>query len=160
MAVFFLAGSTPSPKLIARYGRGAMAAGGVLQAAGLALVITVILTAWPHVTLLELASPLALMGAGQSMLFSGLFCLTVADVPGHHAGIGAGALITLQQSGLALGVATLGTLYLAREPHGVAHAFAAAIGAQLAIVALLIVATRALPSFTPASNEEVIVADA
>jgi MFS family permease len=160
MAVFFLAGSALSPKLIGRYGRGAMAAGGALQAAGLALVITVILTAWPHVTLLELAGPLALMGAGQSMLFSGLFRITLADVPGHHAGIGGGALITLQQSGLALGVATLGTLYLAREPHGVAHAFAAAIGAQLAIVALLIVATRALPSFTPASNEEVIVADA
>jgi hypothetical protein len=70
--------------------------------------------------------------------------------------LGGGTLITLQQSGLALGVATLGTLFLALEPHGVSHAFAAAIGTQLAIVLILILATRALPLFTPTSNEEVI----
>jgi hypothetical protein len=118
------------------------------------------LTAWPHVTMLELAGPLALQGAGGSMLFTGLFRVTLADVPAHHAGIGGGTLITLQQSGLALGVATLGTLFLAREPHGISHAFAAAIGVQLAIVVLLIFATRALPSFTPSGNAEVVVADA
>ena len=160
MAVLFLCGSVLSPKLISRYGRGAMAAGGAVQATGLALIIAVILTAWPHVSILDLAGPLALIGAGQSMLFSGLFRVTLADVPAHHAGIGGGTLITLQQSGLALGVATLGTLFLALEPHGISHAFAAAIGTQLAIVLILILATRALPSFTPAGNEEVIVADA
>jgi MFS family permease len=160
MAVLFLGGSILSPKLIGRYGRGAMAAGGAVQAIGLALVITVMLAAWPHVSILALAGPLALIGAGQSMLFTGLFRVTLADVPAHHAGIGGGTLITLQQSGLALGVATLGTLYLALEPHGRSHAFAAAIGIQLAIVLVLILATRALPSFTPRSNEEVIVADA
>lgn len=156
MAVLFLAGSVLSPKLIGRYGRGAMAAGGAVQAIGLALIITVVLTAWPHVSMLDLAGPLALIGAGQSMLFTGLFRLTLADVPAHHAGIGGGTLITLQQSGLALGVATLGTLFLALESHGTAHAFAAAIGAQLAIVAILIIATRALPPFTPSGDAEAI----
>jgi uncharacterized membrane protein YoaK (UPF0700 family) len=71
MAVLFLAGSVASPRLISRYGRGAMAAGGTVQALGLALIITVMLTAWPYVTILELAGPLALIGAGQSMLFTG-----------------------------------------------------------------------------------------
>lgn len=80
-----------------------------------------ILTAWPHVGMLELAGPVALAGAGQSMLFTGLFHVTLSDVPGHHAGIGSGSLITLQQSGLALGVATLGTLYLALEAHGISR---------------------------------------
>jgi hypothetical protein len=42
------------------------------------------------------------------------------------------------------------------EPHGISHAFAAAIGTQLAIVLLLIPATHALPPFTPTGNEEVI----
>jgi hypothetical protein len=56
-----------------------------------------------------MAGPLALVGAGQSMLFVGLFRAVLADVPAHLGGIGSGALITLQQSGLALGVATLGT---------------------------------------------------
>jgi hypothetical protein len=157
MAALFLAGSTLSPRLIGRYGRGAMAAGGVVQAIGLALIITMIVSAWPHVSMLEFAGPLALIGAGQSMLFTGLFRVTLADVPGHHAGIGGGTLITLQQSGLALGVATLGTLYLALEPHGVSHAFAAAIGIQLAIVLALILATRTLPRFSQAAEADVIV---
>jgi MFS family permease len=160
MAVLFLFGSALSPKLIGRYGRAAMAGGGAVQAIGLALIIAVILGDWPHVTLLELAGPLALIGAGQSMLFTGLFRITLADVPAHHAGIGGGTLITLQQSGLALGVATLGTLYLALEPHGVAHAFATAVGVQLAIVVLLVLATRGLPSFRVTGNAQAVIADA
>jgi MFS family permease len=159
MAVLFLAGSVLSPRLLGRYGRGAMAAGGMAQATGLALIIAVVLAGWPHLSMLDLAGPLALIGAGQSILFTGLFRVTLADVPSHHAGIGGGTLITLQQAGLALGVATLGTLYLALEPHGVAHAFAAAIGVQLGIVVVLVLATCALPSFTPVSNQEVFVAD-
>jgi MFS family permease len=156
MAALFLAGSVLSPKLITRYGRAAMATGGAVQAIGLALIIGVILDRWPQVSMLDLAGPLALIGAGQSMLFTGLFRIVLADVPAHHAGIGGGTLITLQQSGLALGVATLGTLYIALEPGGIAHAFAAAIGLQLAIVVLLVFATRALPSFRTATTNQVI----
>src|SRR5689334_7933958 len=48
----------------------------------------------------------------SAALFAGLFRSVLADIPVHLGGIGSGALITLQQSGLALGVATLGTLYL------------------------------------------------
>jgi len=83
-----------------------------------------LVTCWPHVSLVSMAGPLALVGAGQSMLFAGLFRSVLADVPAHLGSIGSGALITPQQSGLALGVATLGARYLAREPHRVPHAFA------------------------------------
>jgi MFS family permease len=159
MAALFLAGSVLSPKLITRYGRAAMAAGCAVQAIGLALIISVILGRWPQVSMLDLAGPLALIGAGQSMLFTGLFRIVLADLPAHHAGIGGGTLITLQQSGLVLGVATLGTLYLALEPDGIAHAFAAAISLQLAIVLLLVLATRALPSFSTATTN-LVIADA
>jgi Transketolase, thiamine diphosphate binding domain len=78
-----------------------------------------------------------LIGGGKSMLFTGLFRIVLTDVPGHLAGIGGGALITLQQTGLALGVATLGTLYLALHRHSVPHAFAAATGTQLLIILAL-----------------------
>jgi len=151
MAAVFFIGSVFSPKIINRFGRAALAGGGVVQAVGLAMIITVMVYAWPHVSLLDLAGPLALIGAGQSLLFSGLFRVVLTDVPAHLAGIGGGALITLQQAGLALGVATLGTLYLALEPHSVPQAFAAAIGIQLAIVVLLVVGSRALPRFTAAA---------
>ena len=148
MAVLFFAGSLLAPRLITRFGRAALSAGAVLQLTGLVWLVTVLVTAWPRVSLLSMAAPLALTGAGQSMLFAGLFRSVLADVPAHLGGIGSGALITLQQSGLALGVATLGTLYLALEPHGVPRAFAAAECVHMAIVALLAAGAAALPRFT------------
>ncbi|OHV71789.1 MFS transporter [Pseudofrankia sp. BMG5.36] len=148
MAVLFLLGSIVSPKLINRFGRGVLAVGGLVQGTGLALLIVILATGWPHVSLAELGGPLLLVGAGQSMLFAGLFRAVLSDVPAHLAGVGGGVLITLQQSGLALGVATLGTLYLALEPHSIPEAFGSAVGVQLGIVVLLVVGSRFLPRFT------------
>ncbi|MFJ8487706.1 MFS transporter [Streptomyces sp. NPDC094038] len=148
MALLFFAGSVLAPRLISRFGRAAMSAGAVLQLAGLAWLVTVFLTDWPHVSLWAMAAPLALAGAGQSMLFAGLFRSVLADVPAHLGGIGGGTLITLQQSGLALGVATLGTLYIGLAPHGGSHAFAAVEYVHMGIVALLAVGVAALPRFT------------
>jgi hypothetical protein len=153
MALLFFAGSLCAPRLITCFGRAAPSAGAVIQLAGLAWLVTVLVTNWPHVSLLAMAAPLALVGAGQSMLFAGLFRSVLADVPAHLGGIGSGALITLQQSGLALGVATLGTLYLSQEPHGISHAFARVEYAQMAIVAPLAVGAAALPRFTKASAD-------
>lgn len=151
MALLFFAGSLVAPRLITRFGRAALSAGAAVQLAGLALLVTIVVQAWPHVSLWAMAVPLALAGAGQSMLFAGLFRSVLADVPAHLGGIGSGVLITLQQSGLALGVATLGTLYLTLEPGNVPQAFAAVEYVQMAIVAVLAVAVAALPRFTRAS---------
>jgi hypothetical protein len=148
MAVMFFIGSVVSPRMINRFGRGALAAGGIVQAFGLVLLIGITVSGWPNVSLIELAPPLVLIGAGQSMLFSGLFRAVLADVPPRLAGVGSGVLITLQQSGLALGVATLGTLYLALEPASIAHAFATVIASQFAIIVLLVLCTGLLPRFT------------
>ena len=148
MAAMFFIGSMASPRMISRFGRGALAAGGIVQALGLALLIGIIVSGWPKVSLAELALPLVLIGAGQSMLFSGLFRAVLADVPAHLAGVGSGVLITLQQSGLALGVATLGTLYLALEPTSIAQAFGTVIAIQLAIILVLVLLTGLLPRFT------------
>jgi hypothetical protein len=122
--------------------------GGVVQLGGLATLVAVLLHDWPHVSLWSMALPLALVGAGQSMLFTGLFRSVLADVPLHLAGVGSGVLITLQQSGLALGVATLGTLYLVLDPASVPRAFATVEYVQMAIVALLGICSAALPRFT------------
>jgi len=147
MAVMFFIGSVLSPRVIRRFGRGALAAGGLVQACGLALLIVIIASGWPQIRLVELILPLLLIGGGQSMLFSGLFRVVLNDVPAHLAGIGGGVLITLQQAGLALGVATLGSVYLALAPHGVPNAFATAIGIQFAIIMLLVLSVRILPAF-------------
>jgi EmrB/QacA subfamily drug resistance transporter len=151
MALLFFAGSLLAPRVITRFGRAALSAGAVVQLVGLVALVAVLLGNWPHVSLWAMAVPLALAGAGQSMLFAGLFRSVLADVPTHLAGIGSGVLITLQQSGLALGVATLGTLYLALAPHSVAHAFAGVEYVQMGIVAALAVGAAALPRFTQAA---------
>lgn len=91
------------------------------------------------------------------MLFAGLFRSVLTDVPTHLAGIGSGALITLQQSGLALGVATLGTLYIGLAPHGVSHAFATVEYVHMGIVALLAVGVAALPRFTQTTSRTPVV---
>jgi len=157
MAVLFLAGSLAAPRLITRFGRGALSGGAVVQLAGLAWLVTVLVTGWPHVGLLSMAVPLALVGAGQSMLFGGLFRSVLADVPAHLGGIGSGALITIQQSGLALGVATLGSLYLALQPHGYPHAFATVEYIQMGIVVLLALGAAVLPRFTQASADAPVI---
>ncbi|MPY60532.1 MFS transporter [Streptomyces spongiae] len=151
MALLFFAGSVVAPRLLSRFGRAAMSAGAVLQLAGLAWLVAVLLADWPHVYLWAMAAPMALAGAGQSVLFAGLFRSVLADVPAHLGGIGSGALITLQQSGLALGVATLGTVYIGLAPHGASHAFAAVEYVHMGIVALLAVGVAALPRFTRAT---------
>jgi hypothetical protein len=75
------------------------------------------------------------------------------DVPTHLGGIGSGVLITVQQSGLALGVATLGTLYISREPHSLSGAFARVEYVQMGIVALFAVGTATLPCFSKAGAD-------
>jgi hypothetical protein len=148
MAILFFLGSLVSPKVISRYGRGALATGALVQVAGLGSLVAVLVSGWPNVSLRDLAIPLALAGSGQSLVFAGLFRVVLTDCPPHHAGVGGGVLITIQQSGLALGVATLGSLFLAMETTNVAHAFAAAVGVQMVIVLLLAIGSRALPRFT------------
>jgi len=151
MASMFFLGSVFAPRLIGRFGRGALSAGAVIQFAGLASLVAVIVSSWPHVSLWDMAIPLALSGAGGSMLFAGLFRSVLADVPTHLGGVGSGVLITLQQSGLALGVATLGTLYLVKAEHNTAHAFAIVESVQMVIIALLAIGAAALPRFTKAA---------
>jgi MFS family permease len=157
MALLFFAGSMFAAKLIARFGRAALSAGALVQLAGLACLVAVLVTDWPHVSLWAMAAPLALVGAGQSILFAGLFRSVLADVPTHLGGIGSGVLITLQQSGLALGVATLGTLYISLTPHGVSHAFGTVEYVQMGIIALLAVGAAALPKFTKATADAPVI---
>jgi EmrB/QacA subfamily drug resistance transporter len=157
MAVLFLLGSLVAPRVLTRFGRAALSAGAVVQLAGLGWLVTVLAVDWPHVSLWDMATPLALVGTGQSMLFAGLFRSVLADVPAHLGGVGSGALITIQQSGLALGVAILGTLYVARAASSVPAAFTAVEVVQMCIVALLAVGAASLPRFTKATSDAPVI---
>ena len=61
----------------------------------------------------------AIAGAGQALQLPVVFRIVLSEVPPARAGVGSGVMITTQQSALALGVATLGTLFLVPDPgHG------------------------------------------
>jgi MFS family permease len=147
-ALTFLVGSLLTPRAIARYGRGALAAGSLLAGTGYAMVGITVAGDWPHVPLLALAPGLAVGGFGQAFVFGSLFRLILADVPPHLAGIGGGVLVTLQQSGLALGVATLGTLYLGIGAGG--DGFATILTIQAGIALIIAIGSRAMPSLATA----------
>jgi MFS family permease len=143
-ALAFLIGSLLTPRAIERFGRGALAFGAAGQAVGLGLLAWTVAADWPHVPLLDLTPGLVVAGFAQAFMFGSFFRLILADVPIHLAGIGGGVLVTMQQSGLALGVATLGTLYLGLD--GGATGFATVLGIQAGLAALTVVGSRVLPA--------------
>ncbi|MEU5382119.1 MFS transporter [Streptomyces sp. NPDC005968] len=148
LALALLIGSLFVSRMIDRFGRRTLAAGALSQALGLGILIAQVSTTWPHVPLPALAPGLALVGLGQALVFGALFRLLLADVPAHLAGVGGGVFNTLQQGGLALGVASLGTLYLgvAGSGAGVLAAFILVVGIQAAVALLLSIGSRTMPT--------------
>ena len=144
MAVAFFAGSLAAPRLLARYGRRVVVAGLGLQAVGLVWLIDIVHGSWPHVGFVGTIAPLALAGMGQAFALVGFFRIVLADVPGQLAGIGSGVLVTMQQGSLALGVASLGSLFISlAASSGMQHAFIVVVGIQAVIaVAVGLLALR------------------
>jgi hypothetical protein len=126
-----------------------LTAGALIQASGLAAVIAELASAWPHPGALSLAPGMLVTGVGQGLIMSPLFGTVLSEVPPRKAGAGSGVLATTQQGSLALGVATLGSVYLTLAAPGAlgpADA-AAAILAVLALNALGVsVMSRGLPT--------------
>lgn len=132
MAVGYFTASLSGPRLVGRFGSRVLAAGAVVQALGLATLAATVLADWAHFSPLRMAPGVALAGIGQGLIGTPLFRVVLSKVAPQRAGVGSGVLATAQQSSLALGVATLGTLYLALAPSlGMSHALALVLGIQL-----------------------------
>ena len=71
---------------------------------------------WPDLGLVTLLPGGAVAGVGQALQLPVVLRLVLSEVPPARAGVGSGVMVTTQQSALALGVATLGTLFLALVP--------------------------------------------
>ncbi|MFB6435951.1 MFS transporter [Streptomyces sp. NPDC056411] len=134
-AAFFLA-SLAGPRLVGRFGRRVVIAGSLIQGTGLVVLALTVHATWPDTTVAGLAPSMTVLGFGQGMVLPVLMRIVLSELPVTQAGVGGGAMVTTQQSGLALGVATLGTLFLALLPTvGIRDALLTALLAQLAIVA-------------------------
>jgi MFS family permease len=116
MAAGFLVASLSTARLVARFGRTVITAGALTQACGLIGVIAALSTSWPDPGFLSLAPCLLAMGVGQGLIMSPLMGVVLSQVPPRRAGVGSGVFATTQQTALALGVATLGSLYLTLSP--------------------------------------------
>ncbi|MEV0259620.1 MFS transporter [Streptomyces sp. NPDC050732] len=122
------------PRLVRRWGTRAMTRAALVHATGLAvLAATVLWAPWPGLNPLALAPGLLLCGAGQGIQLALYYRVALAAVPAARAGAGSGLAATVQQSCLAVGVATIGSLFLALIPDiGIRNAFVTALGVQLA----------------------------
>lgn len=146
LAVAYFAGSLAAPRAIARFDtRRVVAVAAVAVALGLLALVLVTVTTWPHTDYWAFAPGLVLAGAGQALVFACLFRLILLDVPEHLVGVGGGVVTTVQQSGLALGVATLGTLFVGLEKTGVGTAFVVSLAVQAAIMLAIAAGSLTLP---------------
>lgn len=146
MAVAFFAASLAGPRLVGRFGSRVVTAGGVLQGVGVILLLLAVLRGWPDLGLMSLAPGVAIAGLGQGLQLPVLMRLMLSDVPADRAGVGGGVMITTQQSALALGVATLGSLFLALAPSaGMRDALAVTLLVQLGMIALTALLSLRLP---------------
>ncbi|MFG3116511.1 MFS transporter [Streptomyces sp. NPDC048197] len=136
LCVTFFIASLAGPRLVGRFGRRVVFTGSLIQGAGLIALALTVHAGWPGISVAGLAPSMALLGLGQGLVLPVLMRIVLSELPVAQAGVGGGVMVTTQQSGLALGVATLGTLFLALLPSvGIRDALLAALLTQLAIVA-------------------------
>jgi MFS family permease len=146
MAVAFLFVSLAGPRLISRYGSRVVTAGSVLQGVGIVLITLAAWRDWPHLDFTGLLPGVAVAGAGQALQLPNVLRLVMSEVPAARAGVGSGVMVTTQQSALALGVATLGTLFLSLVPqHGTRDALVITLLVQLGLVVLTGLLSLRLP---------------
>ncbi|MFI8321175.1 MFS transporter [Streptomyces sp. NPDC085529] len=149
MALAFFAASLAGPRLVARWGTRVIPAGAVLQAAGLGMMAWTAWSSWPDLTPWALAPGMAVAGLGQGLQLPVLFRVVLAEVPADRAGVGSGVMVTTQQSALALGVATLGSLFLSLAASGpMGTALATTLLVQLALALLTGLYALRLPRAT------------
>ncbi|KOV75632.1 MULTISPECIES: MFS transporter [unclassified Streptomyces] len=146
MAVAFLLASLAGPRLIARFGTRVVTAGSVLQGVGVLLIVLAAWRDWPRLDIVSLLPGAAVAGAGQALQLPNIMRLVMSEVPPARAGVGSGVMVTTQQSALALGVATLGTLFLTLVPHlGMRDALVSTLLVQLGGIVLTGLLSLRLP---------------
>src|SRR5260370_16501400 len=147
MSAPFLLASLSTPRLLSGFGPRVLVAGAALQAAGLLILGGRGVTAWPGLSIVALAPGLAVAGAGQGLVMSPLMGVVLSDVPPSAAGVGGGVLATTQQTALALGVATLGSLFLALagDGAGIRNGFLVVIAVQVIAAVGVAAGARRLP---------------
>ncbi|MEU6947196.1 MFS transporter [Streptomyces sp. NPDC046316] len=146
MAVAFFGASLAGPRLVRRWGTRVVTAGALVQALGIGLLALAAWGSWPDLSAWSLLPGMAVAGLGQGLQLPVLFRVVLSEVPADRAGVGSGVMVTTQQSALALGVATLGSLFLSLSASGsMGRALTVTLLIQLAAVLLTALMSLRLP---------------
>ncbi len=132
ISVLIFAGSRVAPRLLGRFGARPLLVSGLVCVMVAALWMSHAAPSQGYLT--GLLGPMLLFGLGIGQCFLPLSATVLAGVPRNDAGAASGMLQTMQQSGAALGVASLTTV---AAQYG--QAAALRTGAGFVLLALLIV---------------------
>jgi EmrB/QacA subfamily drug resistance transporter len=142
LAAAYFATSLRAPALTMRFGRGLVAAGALVLAAGHASLLAAVSESGQ---LAALVPGLLLVGAGMGLCITPLTTMVLASVDREQAGSVSGVLSTMQQVGNALGVALTGVIFFGALGGGVAHAFELSVAQLAALLTCVALLTRLLP---------------
>lgn len=145
LGLAFLFASLSAPRLVSRFGNRTMRVGVLIQLCGLGALGLVVLLSWPAVDLVLIAPWSAVVGAGNGLIMGPLFRVALADVPTARAGTGGGAVTTVQQISLSLGVAALGAVLHAFGHAGMRPGFLAVLLATAGMSTVFALGSRLLP---------------
>ncbi|WP_374050327.1 MFS transporter [Streptomyces roseicoloratus] len=149
MALAFFGASLAGPRLVGRWGASRVVpVGAVFQGLGIGLIAWTVARDWPGLSVGSLLPGMAIAGLGQGLQLPVLFRVVLSEVPAERAGVGSGVMVTTQQSAMALGVATMGSLFLSlgSSPADMGAALTTTLLAQLGVVALTLLLSLRLPS--------------
>jgi EmrB/QacA subfamily drug resistance transporter len=110
------AGSAPG-KLVPKFGRTVLVAGGLINAAGFLAFAWLAWHYGPGLSSWQVIPVHVLSGAGFGMVVAPTLDLLLGQVPSREAGNASGLLNTVQQLGMALGVAVLGVVFFTLLGH-------------------------------------------
>jgi hypothetical protein len=103
--------------LVPKFGRRVLTAGALLNAIGLAGYIWVAAHYGPEIASWQMVTPLLVSGVGFGLVVAPMVDLILAGVPVDEAGSAAGLLSTIQQVGMALGIALAGVVFFTQLAH-------------------------------------------
>jgi EmrB/QacA subfamily drug resistance transporter len=145
-------GSAIGGMTMAKLGRTVLQAGLVIKAVGVVALFVVLEQAGSGVGHFHFTAPLLVAGVGMGMVFVPLFDIILAGVGDHEVGSASGLLQALQQLGMSLGVAGLGTLFFGLL--GARSDFVGASEVTILITVLLLAAAFAIAFLLPKHARE------
>jgi len=104
-------GTVLSGQLMARYGRRLLHVGLAVMATGLVSLLAVFELAGTSLDSRHFVIPTLIGGVGMGQVFGPLFDIITAGVDDHEVGSSSGILQSVQQVGMSLGIAVLGTIF-------------------------------------------------